>query len=132
MAGLVQNRPRAYLGGMLRNYLARFNLLGAYRDARVFFGKRRGYEWKFALASMAACALIVWAFFVDSDIRAPWKRPEIIYVQSWRLDRTDAQIILQQKIDAAKKQADDARLKRQQDEKRAEFQRLKDKVSPWL
>lgn len=131
-AGLVQIRPRAYLPFMLRNYLSRFNLVGAYRDARVFFGKRRGYEWKFALASAATCAIIVWAFFVDSYFEKEWHRPEIIYVQSWRLDRTDAQIESQQKIDQAKKESDDAKLKQQQDAKRKEFQNIKDKYGKWL
>jgi hypothetical protein len=117
---------------MIRNYLTRFNLLDAYRDARVFFGKRTGYEWKFALASAACCVVIAWAFYVDTITEVPWKRPEIVYVQSWRLDRTDAQIVAQQKIDEVKRKTEEARQKRLRDQNAAKYQRLKDQYGKWL
>ena len=51
-------------------------------------------------------ALIIWAFFVDSHFEKAYK-PNIIYFQQWTLDRTDEQIIAQQKIDEAKRQIED-------------------------
>jgi hypothetical protein len=118
--------------GAMRSYLARFNLFRAFRDARTFFAARRGYEIRFMLASLAACIGIVAAFVADSNVKAPWKRPEIIWVQSWRADRTDADILAQQKIDEAKKKQHDAAQKKLDDENKAAFKRLNDKVSPWL
>ena len=61
-------------------------------------------------------AIIVFEFFIDSKVNtAP--PPRIIYVNQWRTDRTDAQIIADQKKDQAARDA--AKKARQR-----EFQKL--------
>ena len=129
--GLAYDRAPAYLGGM-RDYLARFNMLRAARDFRQFVVTRKRYEWWFMLASLASCVVIATAFFYDSYVETPWKRPEIIWVQDWRLDRTDAEIVAQQKIDQAKKEAEDARIKKLRDANAKKYQDMKDKYGGWL
>lgn len=131
VAGLAYGPPRAYLVGMLK-YVERFNLLSAGRDFRAFLAMRRPYEFGFMVASLILCVVIVAGFVVDSTIKREWKKPDIIYVQQWRADRTDAEIIAQQKIDQVKKQQRDAAQKKLEDENRAAFKRLNDRIGRWL
>ena len=68
-----------------------------------------------ALAILVTMIIII-AFLVDSKINtAP--PPQVVYAESWKADRTDAEIIAQQKIDQAKR---DAAAK----EKQRQFQKL--------
>jgi len=68
-----------------------------------------------ALAILVTMIIII-EFLVDSKINtAP--PPRIVYAESWKADRTDAEIIAQQKIDQAKR---DAAAK----EKQRQFQKL--------
>jgi len=67
-----------------------------------------------------ATTIIVIEFFVDSKINtAP--PPQIIYADSWNADRTDAEIIADQKKDQAEREAF-AR------EKQRQFQELENKL----
>jgi len=132
-AGLACRPPRAYLRpmasislGPVWNYFSRLNPVRALRDLRGFLHTRQKHEIWFMFASAVMCVLIVAAFVADSHVEKPYVPPEIIYVQNWRADRTLAEIEAQQKIDEAKKRADDAKLKKLQDEKRAEFKRAND------
>lgn len=130
-AGLASGPPRAYLGGMLK-YVERFNLLRAGRDFQTFLATRRPYQFGFMAASLITCVAIVAGFIADSNIKREWKRPDIIYVQQWRADRTDAEIIAQQKIDQEKKKQRDAAQKKLEDENRAAFKRLNNRIGRWL
>ncbi len=130
-AGLAYGPPRAYLGSMLK-YLDRFNLLSAGRDFRTFLTTRRPYEFGFMAASLITCVVIVAGFIADSNVKRPWKKPDIIYVQSWRADRTDAEIIAQQKIDQVRKQQREAAQKKLDEENKAAFKRLNDRIGRWL
>jgi len=68
-----------------------------------------------ALAILVTMIIII-EFLVDSKINtAP--PPQIVYAESWKADRTDVEIIAQQKIDQAKR---DAAAK----EKQRQFQKL--------
>ena len=138
-AGLAWCPPRDYLGGMasqtfgpLWGYLGRFNPFRAFKDLRRFLVTRQKHELWFMLASAACCVIIVTGFIVDSNVEKPYQPPTIIYVKSWRADRTLADIIAQAKIDEAKRKADEAKLKKLQDANRAAFKRLNDRLSPWL
>ena len=130
-AGLACSPSRAYLWPM-GSFLGRFNPFRALLDLRRFLGTRQKYEIVFLFGSLMACILIVAFFAAGSRVEKQWQRPTIIYVQSWRADRTDAQIIAQQKIDQAKKDELDAKQKKLEDENKAAFKRLNDKLSPWL
>lgn len=108
-------------------YLARFSPLRALRDLRMYLATRQPYELWFMMAALVLTAGVLFIFIKDSAI-APVYRPNIIYVQQWRADRTDAEIRAQQKIDQAKRDVEDAEFKKQQAERQAEFKRLDDKL----
>lgn len=130
-AGLACSPSRAYLVAM-GNFLGRFNPFRAVLDLRRYLGSRRKHEILVLFGSLMLCILIVAGFAAGSSVGPVWKRPTIIYVQSWRADRTDAEIIAQQKVDEEKKKIQDAKEKKFEDEKKAAFKRLNDKLSPWL
>jgi len=110
--------------------LANLSPLRAWRDLRRYLANRQPYHWKI----MVLCAAIVFALFAtfihDSKIEKDYKS-DIIYVQQWPLDRTEAQIVAQQKVDqAARKKrlaAEDAERKKIQ----AQFKRVDDKLKAW-
>ena len=129
MAGLVQNRPRPYLGRMA--VLTRFNPLRAVGDLRRFLASRGRYEVIFLFAALIICTLVVGGFAISSNIEKPYKPPEIIYVQSWRADRTDAEIVAQQKIDMEKQKIQDAKEAEFEAKKRASFKRLDDQLKKY-
>ncbi|WP_238542178.1 hypothetical protein [Sphingomonas sp. PAMC 26621] len=52
-------------------------------------------------------------------------------MQNWRLDRTNAQIIAQQKIDSVEKAKQDAELERLKAERRAQFKKVNDGLKAW-
>ena len=76
----------------------------ALSDLAAFMRQRSPEQRLAAILSLLVTAIIVIIFFVDSSINtaAP---PQIIYVENYRADRTDAEIIAQQKIDEAERQA---------------------------
>jgi hypothetical protein len=92
----------------------------AFRDLRAFM-RQRSREQAIGAALAFLCTVIVIILFtVDSKINtAPG--PQMIYVESWSADRTDEEIIEQQKIDQAAKR--EAQLERQR-----QFQRLQEQL----
>jgi hypothetical protein len=92
--------------------LSRFT--GAWRDLRDFLASRQRHQFVFAALSVAICALLVAGFYHDSKF--PWQ-DRIVYVQSWPANRTDAEIIAQQKVDRIAKQ-------KAQAERQAAYRRL--------
>lgn len=96
-----------------------FSRLGAaWRDLRFFFATRERHEYWFALLSVAITAFIIFAFWHDSNFTPA---PQIVYVNNWPANRTDAEIIKEQKIDTAARHKAEA-------ERRAEFQKLADQL----
>lgn len=104
-------------------YFGRFSPVSAYRDLRLFLATRERYEFVFLALAIAITGVFVWLFVHDSQIEAPYKR-DIIYVQNWRADRTDAQIKAQQVIDEAARKQRVAAQDAEKAKSRAEFQRL--------
>lgn len=121
--------PPPILRGTMR-YLARFSPIRAFLDLRRYLASRKPYELWFMMAALVLTGMVIIGFVKDSSI-APVYRPKIIYVQQWRLDRTDAEIRAQQKIDQVKKDADLAKVKKEQAETQAEFKRLDDKLKSY-
>jgi len=130
-AGLACSPSRAYLEFM-GSFLGRYNPFRALLDLRRYLGTRKKYEILILFGSLMLCILIVGAFAAGSTVQREWRRPTIIYVQSWRADRSNAEIVAQQKIDGDKKKIEDAKQKKEDDERKAAFKRLNDKLSPWL
>jgi len=102
----------------------------AYRDLRRYLQTRQRHQ----LWIMLACLVITWGvvFALIQDSRYEKEYHEnIVYFQQWPANRTDAEIIAQQKIDGPKEQAaKDAEAKRQADEQAA-YKRLDDKLKRW-
>lgn len=87
--------------------------LAAWRDLKGFIAQQQRHKIVFAAIAIAMPCLIVLGFYVDSNIKP---EAQIIYVQSWPADRTDAQIKAQQKIDQAKRDKEAAERQRQYQE----------------
>lgn len=112
----------------MQQFFARLSPTRAARDLRFFFQTRERYEWGFLALSVAITGFFIWAFFVDSYAEKEYK-PNIIYFEQWKLDRTDAEIVAQQKIDQAKKDIETAKQREREEKLRAGFKRLDDKLN---
>ncbi|HEU4959386.1 MAG TPA: hypothetical protein VFT56_03175 [Sphingomonas sp.] len=108
-----------------------FSVPRAYRDVKRFFATRKPHELWFLVLAMVLTMAILVGFAHDSNIKPPYHE-DIIYVQSWPASRSEAEILAQQKIDAAKKAKEEAALEKARKERQAEFQRLNNEVSGWL
>lgn len=84
----------------------------AFKDLAAFL-RQRSREQVIGLAlSLLVTAIIIIEFMVDSKINtAP--PPQVIYVESYSANRTDAEIIADQKKDQAKREAARAERQRQ-------------------
>jgi uncharacterized membrane protein len=112
----------------MTGFFSRMNPLRAYRDLRDFMVGRGPQEFWFLGAAIAITMFFIYAFVKDSHAVKAYK-PDIIYVQQWKLDRTDAQIVAQQKIDQVQKDKDLAELKKRQAATQAQFKKLDDQLT---
>jgi hypothetical protein len=89
-------------------------------DLRAFAAERSPVHWMAAAVAIVMPIAIVVVFTIDgrTNIAPP---AQIIYVESWRADRTDAEIIADQKKDKAKLDA----LKK---ERMRQFQKIDEKM----
>ena len=88
----------------------------AFEDIRAFLRHREREHWIGAALAILVTLIIVIEFFIDSKINtAP--PPQIIYAEEWRADRTDEQIIAEQKKHQAAREA-------AQKERQRQFQKL--------
>jgi hypothetical protein len=88
----------------------------ALRDLGAFMRQRSREQVIGGSLALLVTVIIVILFLVDSKINtAP--SAQIVYVESWSANRTDAEIVAQQKIDQAKKREAEA-------EKRRQYQKL--------
>lgn len=74
----------------------------AFADLRAFMRQRGREQWIGASLAVLVTIIIVIIFFVDSQVNTT-PPARIIYVEQWSEDRTDEEIVRQQKIDQAKK-----------------------------
>ena len=101
-AGLATRAGPSYLGAMWFPRPASPRTLIA--DIRAFTGTRSRVQW-FAMAMAIIMPLtIIVLFLIDGqqDIRPG---PQLIYVQSWPANRTDAQIVADQKKHQVEREA---------------------------
>ena len=88
----------------------------ALRDLAAFMRQRSREQMIGGALALLSTIIIVILFLVDSKINtAP--PAQIVYVESWSANRTDAEIAAQQKEDQAKRRAAEA-------EKRRQYQKL--------
>lgn len=128
ITGLAPVARRHYVRGM--QFFARMSPLRALRDLRLFLHQRQKHELFFLFLSMFMTGLLLIGFAKDSRVEKIYK-PEIIYVQQWRLDRTDDEIRAQQAIDGPIKQKMIDEREKRLAERRAQFQRLEEKMDKW-
>jgi hypothetical protein len=91
-----------------------------WNDVRDFWKQRPRHQyWAGTLAVLIPIGIIV-AFYADSytNVRP---RQTIYYVESWRADRTDAEIKAKQKADADER-------RRREAERQQQFQRIDDRL----
>lgn len=74
----------------------------AMSDLWSYFRENRPHKWPLLGLSAAFTWVIIWAFIVDANTNTMPTRNKIIYIQSWDANRSDAAIILQQKMDLAR------------------------------
>lgn len=93
----------------------------AFADLRAFLRQRGREQLLGATLAVLVTVIILIIFIVDSKVNtAP--PPQIVYVDQWSANRTDAEIIEQQKIDQAKKEEAQRR-------KQEQFQKLDRKLN---
>jgi hypothetical protein len=110
---------------------SRYNPLTGLLDLRSFLGSRQKHEVVFAFLAVVVTVSILAAFYLDSrDLKKPWQR-DIQYVESWPLDRTDAEIIAAQKADAKTRAAREAEAKKRAAEHKASLKRIDDTLTRW-
>lgn len=110
------------------SFFSRLSPIRAYLDLRAFLLQRQKHELVFLVLSLVATAIVIGVLIKDSQVEMPY-RPDIIYVQQWRLDRTEAEILAQQKVDQAAKEKLMAELEKKRAAKQAEFKRFDDKLT---
>lgn len=88
----------------------------AFRDLGAFMRQRSPEQLIGASLALLSTVIIVILFLVDSKVNtAP--PAQIVYVDSWSANRTDAEIAAQQEVDQQKKREAEA-------EKRRQYQKL--------
>ena len=94
------------------------------RDMRVFVAGDRRHKLVFATLAVGVTSLIVTALIVESWYGIQPEGQQITYAENFDANRTDAEIIAQQKIDQAARDKAKA-------EKQAAFKRLDDKLTKY-
>ncbi|HJO65141.1 hypothetical protein [Sphingomonas sanguinis] len=112
------------------SFFGRFSPVRAYRDLRFFLSQRQPYELVFLIIAMGITGFFIYAFARDDYVRPPYQ-PNIIYVEQWPANRTDAEIRAQQKIDYVKKKQELAEEQAAKDQRKAEFKKVDDALTKW-
>ena len=73
-------------------------------DIRAFAGERSSVQWGAAAVAVIMPLAIVVLFITDANTNTR-PGPQIIYAESWSANRTDAEIIADQKKHQAKREA---------------------------
>lgn len=97
-------------------------LIAGFRDLGLFFRTRTRADYVIGGIAAAVTIFIIFGFWHDSRFPA---QQQIIFVQNWRADRPDSEIIAEQKKERIEKRQADA-------ERRAAFERLQKASNGWL
>ncbi|MFD1789643.1 hypothetical protein ACFSC3_18975 [Sphingomonas floccifaciens] len=111
-------------------YLARFSPFRAIQDLRLYLASRQKYELVFLFVSIVLTTLLIAGFVKDSRVEKVYKR-DIVYVENWRADRSDAEIKAGQLRDMATRTKLDAMQEKAMADRKASFKRVDDKLSSW-
>jgi hypothetical protein len=109
-AGLALTARRPYLASMALPRPSSPRILLA--DLKAFTRERSRHQWiALVLATLMPVTILV-GFYYDAQTNID-PGEQLIYVESWSANRTDAEIVAQQKIDQAKKEQRAAERQRQ-------------------
>lgn len=97
----------------------------AYRDLRAFLSRRQPHQLLFATLAVALTVFLIFEVAHDSHYQREY-RPDIIYFKQWRADRSEAELLAQQKIDQAATDKRQAEVDRINAERRASFKKVDD------
>ena len=112
------------------NFFSRMSPWRAYKDLRLFLATRERYEFGFLVLAMMITGFLIYAFVHDSYAEPEYKR-NIVYVEQWPADRTDAQIRAQQAIDAPIKAKRIAEIEAAEKQRQAQFKKVDDQLTRW-
>lgn len=113
------------------SFLSRLNPLIGLRDLRLYLASRPKHEIVFAVLAVMVTVTILVGFYLDSgDLKRPYRR-DIQYVESWRLDRTDAEIVAAQKADMVNRAKREAAEKARLEKNRQALKRIDESLSRW-
>jgi hypothetical protein len=96
--------------------------LAGFRDLGFFLRTRSRTDYVIAVIAASMTLFIIFAFWHDSSFKA---EPQIVYVQNWRADRPDSEIIAEQKKEKVERDKAMA-------ERRSFFQKVQKESSFWL
>jgi hypothetical protein len=112
------------------SFFARMSPIRAINDLRSYLAGRPSYELVFLMLAIVITGFLIY-LFARNDYGAPPYRPDIVYVEQWPLNRTDAQIRAAQVVDQKVKEKRLAELKAAQEKRKAEFKKVDDALSRW-
>ena len=112
-------------------FLDSLSPIRAWRDLRKYVVTRRPHQIGFmGLSLVLTYTMILGTLDVARIPPKPYER-EIIYVQQWRADRSDAEIVAQQKIDGVEQTRQEKELKRLQAERQVQLKRLEETMKSY-
>ena len=109
--------PPPYLGRAMRWLLFLFQPRRAMLDLVAFLRRRRRHEMVTAAVALALTSIIMYGFFWETTVPREYHR-EITYFQQWPANRSVADVVAQQRIDAP------VEARRHAEEQRAEQERM--------
>ena len=109
------------------NFFRRVSPIKASNDLWSYVRRRRPHQMVFLTLAGALTFGMFQLFMFDTRIVRPYTR-DIVYVQQWRADRTDAQILAQQKIDLPKEKAAREAQARADAQRRLAFKHMEDQL----
>lgn len=110
---------------------SRYNPIAGINDLRRFLAARQKHELIFAFLSVVTTVVLITGFYLDSgDLKKTWQR-DITYVESWPLNRSDAEIMAAQKADMKNRAAREAAEKQRQEERRKSLERIDKTLDRW-
>ncbi|MFM5907321.1 MAG: hypothetical protein ACKOPO_07025 [Novosphingobium sp.] len=106
-----------------RSYFKHVNPRGAVADFREVFRQAGKNRWKITLAAMAITGTLFWALTKDSW-RIPPAKPEVLYINSFPIDRTPGETAAFVKKNQKFKDQQEAQRKAMEEESKALYRQL--------
>lgn len=111
-------------------FFSRMSPIRAINDLRSYLASRPPYEVVFLGIAILITAFFIY-LFARNDYAPPPYRPNIIYVEQWPLNRSDAEIRAAQVVTQKNKDMRLAKEKAAQQQRQAEFKKLDDALTKW-